>query len=272
MRFVFIFLVLAAWIGCENHSVSSFLVQTTSAETAIESQLDTAGMTIKTRFNTPKGFERAQLDSNSFGFYLRNFPLHEVNRVVHYFDGREKTKQDVYCSVLKQEIDPVDLQQCADAVMRLRGEFLFQQKRFDDIHFNFVSDGKPHYFKEHANGDYSYKKFRSYMKYIFSYANTGSLKKELVAVPRIDEIEVGDVFIQSGNPYGHAVIVMDVVVSSEGNKRFILAQSYMPAQETQVLINPIDAELSPWYDAVEGKIITPEWTFNASDLSRFAPN
>ena len=272
MRFVLIFNALITLTGCESRSVNSFLVQTTRTETAIVSQIDTTGMTIHSRFRTPEGFERAILDSNSFGFYLRNFPLHQVNHTVHYFDGREKTKQDVYCSVLKQEIDPVDLQQCADAVMRLRGEFLFQQKRFDDIHFNFVSDGNPHYFEEYANGDYSYKKFRSYMKYIFSYANTRSLKKELVIVAKIDEIQVGDVFIQSGNPYGHAVIVMDVVVSSEGNKRFILAQSYMPAQETQVLINPIDAELSPWYDAVEGEIITPEWIFNSSDLRRFAPN
>jgi hypothetical protein len=272
MRLLFIFLLLAALIGCENNSVSSFLVQTTSTETVTKSQIDSIGMTIQSRFRTPEGFERAQLDSNSFGFYLRNFLLHPINRIVHYFDGREKTKQDVYCSVLKQEIDPVDLQQCADAVMRLRGEFLFQQKRFNDIHFNFVSDGKPHYFKEYANGDYSYKKFRSYMKYIFSYANTGSLKKELVPVASINEIEVGDVFIQSGNPYGHAVIVMDVVISPEGNKRFLLAQSYMPAQETQVLINPIEEKLSPWFDAKEGEIITPEWKFNSSDLRRFEIN
>ena len=268
MRFVFIFLVLAALTGCENHSVSSFFAQTAS----IENNIDTAGMTILSRFKTPDGYERAVLDSNSFGYYLRNFPLYPSNRMVHYYDGREKTKQDVYCSVLKQEIDPVDLQQCADAVMRLRGEFLFQEKRYKDIHFNFVSDGKPHYFKEYANGDYSYKKFRSYMKYIFSYANTGSLKKELVYVRSINEIEVGDVFIQSGNPYGQAVIVMDVVISPEGKKRFLLAQSYMPAQETQVLINPNDSELSPWYEAVEGEIITPEWKFNSSDLRRFSPN
>jgi hypothetical protein len=272
MRFVFIFLVLAALTGCENHSVSSFFAQNSSKATDLESHLDTLGVTIKTRFKAPDGYERAVLDSNSFGFYLRNFPLHPVNRVVHYFDGREKTKQDVYCSVLKQEIDPVDLQQCADAVMRLRGEFLYQQKRYNDIHFNFVSDGKSHYFKEYANGDLSYKKFRAYMKYIFSYANTGSLKKELVTVATIDEIQIGDVFIQSGNPYGHAVIVMDVVISPDGNKRFLLAQSFMPAQETQVLINPIDAELSPWYEAVEGEIITPEWKFNSSDLRRFSAN
>jgi hypothetical protein len=63
MRFVFIFLVLAALTGCENHSVSSFFAQTAS----IENNIDTAGMTILSRFKTPDGYERAVLDSNSFG-------------------------------------------------------------------------------------------------------------------------------------------------------------------------------------------------------------
>jgi len=165
MRFVFIFLVLAALTGCENHSVSSFFGQISPSENQLSNRIDTAGMTISKRFNVPDGYERVALDSTSFGFYLRNFPLNPTDYLVHYFDGREKTKQNVYCSVLKQEIDPVDLQQCADAVMRLRGEYLFEQRRYKEIHFNFVSDNKPHYFKEYANGDFSYKKFRSYMKY-----------------------------------------------------------------------------------------------------------
>ena len=31
-----------------------------------------------------------------------------------------------------------------------------------------------------------------------------------------------------------------------GEKVFILAQSYMPAQQTQILVNPFDKEISPW--------------------------
>lgn len=272
MRFVFIFLVLAALTGCENHSVSSFFAQTPAFENQLTSKIDTAGNTILQRFKVPDGFDRMVLDSTSFGFYLRNFPLNKADYLVHYFDGQEKNKPNVYCAVLKQEIDPVDLQQCADAVMRLRGEYLFNQGRFKEIRFNFVSDGKPHYFKEYANGDFSYKKFRSYMKYIFSYANTSSLKKELTLVSSIQEIQPGDVFIQSGNPYGHAVIVMDVAISSAGSRLFLLAQSYMPAQETQILINPLNSEISPWYEAKEGELITPEWKFNSSDLRRFKIN
>jgi len=152
--------------------------------------------------------------------------------------------------------------------MRLRGEYLFQQNRYKDIHFNFLSDGKPRYFEEYAGGDFSYKKFRAYMKYIFSYANTASLKKELHPIS-IDSILPGDVFIQSGNPYGHAVTVVDVAADQQGKRIFLLAQSYMPAQETHILINPNDADLSPWFVAKEGALVTPEWRFDAGDLRRF---
>jgi len=227
------------------------------------------GKTIQTRFNTPKNYTRVQLEATHFGTYLRNLPLKAFNSSVKYFDGRTKYNNNVYISVVDMEIGTRDLQQCADAVMRLRGEYLFAQKRLDEIHFNFLSDGKPRYFKKYANGDHSYKKFRKYMNYIFAYANTASLRKELTKVSDIKNIEVGDVFIQQGNPFGHAIIVVDVAKNEHGEKIFMLAQSYMPAQETQLLVNKQNAELSPWYKAKKGTLRTPEWTFETTDLRRF---
>ena len=166
------------------------------------------------------------------------------------------------------EIGTRDLQQCADAVMRLRGEYLYQQKKYDAIHFNFLSDAKPRYFTTYAKGDYSYKKFRKYMDYIFSYANTASLHNEMLPVS-IENMQIGDVFIQKGNPYGHAVIVVDMAVNEQGKKVFILAQSYMPAQDIQILINPNNPDLSPWYEVRKGNLVTPEWIFSSNDLKRF---
>ena len=50
----------------------------------------------------------------------------------------------------------------------------------------------------------------------------------------------------------------------------MIAQSYMPAQELQVLKNPDDAKLSPWYSSDFGEVLqTPEWTFRKTDLKRF---
>jgi hypothetical protein len=43
----------------------------------------------------------------------------------------------------------------------------------------------------------------------------------------------------------------------------------MPAQEIQILKNPIN-KTSPWYSVDFGEILeTPEWTFYKTDLKRF---
>jgi hypothetical protein len=78
------------------------------------------------------------------------------------------------------------------------------------------------------------------------------------------------VFIQKKNPYGHAVIVVDMAENNEGSKIYLLAQSYMPAQSIHILKNMGDSGLSPWYKiSADNEIITPEWTFLKGDLRRF---
>jgi len=101
------------------------------------------------------------------------------------------------------------------------------------------------------------------------YAGTHSLSKELKSVP-LENIQIGDVFIQGGFP-GHAILVVDMAEHlTTKEKIFMLAQSYMPAQETQILKNPTNKNLSPWYSLnFEGQLDTPEWDFNKSDLKRF---
>ena len=83
----------------------------------------------------------------------------------------------------------------------------------------------------------------------------------------------GDILIKGGSP-GHAELVMDVAQNKMGGKIFLLAQSYMPAQEMQVLTNPENPLLSPWYETkMEGaNIVTPEWTFTTDQLMRFEDN
>ena len=48
----------------------------------------------------------------------------------------------------------------------------------------------------------------------------------------------------------------------------MLAQSYMPAQEKHILLNPKTGGV--WYEVGEtGNFQTPEWAFSYSDLRRF---
>ena len=219
----------------------------------------------------PQGYERVEAKDLSFAWYLRNLALNTNDKTVYSYDGSVIMGENGYqYAVIDMDIGKRDLQQCADAIMRLRAEYLFLQKKYAEIHFNFLSDGKPRYYTTYAKGDRNYPKFRKYMDYIFSYANTSSLKKELKKVNNIDDIQIGDVFIQTGQPFGHAVIVVDVAKEKQSDKKiFMVAQSFMPAQSIHILKN-YDTSLSPWYPVDFGESLElPSWRFYPSDLRRF---
>lgn len=205
----------------------------------------------------PSGFNRISSDTNSFASWLRNITLKE-NKTVYLFNGDEKQNQSAQFAVLDISVGDKNLQQCADAIMRLRAEYLFASKQFAAISFTDNEGGKyqfvPPYTKEHL---------QSYLPTVFGMCGSASLSKQLKH-KNINDIEPGDVFIRGGFP-GHAEIVMDVAINKEGKKIFMLAQSYMPAQDIHILLNPTDEKLSPWYEISED-IICPEYAFTKDEL------
>jgi len=243
-------------------------------------------MTVESRFPAPPGYARVEAGGGSFAAYLRRLPLKAHGAQVRLHDGRFKPNAGIYAAVVDLPIGTRDLHQCADAVIRLRAEYLFAASRFDEICFCFTNGFKAEYsrwrrgeriavrgnqarwLRQGRAGDGA-RSFWRYLETVFAYAGTASLARELQAVPG-DDPEIGDIFIQPGHP-GHAVIVVDRAVDREhGRAVFLLAQSYMPAQEIQVLQNPGGAALSPWYAAgFGGTLVTPEWTFRASDRMKF---
>ncbi len=245
------------------------------------------GTTVLTRFNPPDSFVRLVADSNSFAFFLRSFPLKKDGSKVLLYNGEEKFFQAGVAAVLDIDVGTKDLQQCADAVMRLRAEYLYQHEMYSKIHFNFTNGFMADYIKwaegsrvkisgnntswyAGAEKDYSYENFRKYLELVFSYAGTLSLSKELKTIS-VDSIVAGDVFIYGGSP-GHAVIVTDVAQHIRtGERVFMIAQSYMPAQNIHLLRNLNDLNISPWYN-LKGTdlLLSPEWTFKKSQLKRFA--
>jgi hypothetical protein len=239
------------------------------------------------RFAPPPGYARVAAPAGSFAAWLRGLPLRAPGAPVLLHDGRRKRNQDVHVAVVDIDTGKRDLQQCADACIRLRAEYLYAQARPAAIHFKFTSghdaawpawaagqrpvvEGNSVRWARSAKPDASYPSFRQYLDVVFRYAGTLSLRKEMAPVPRVDELQPGDVFVIGGSP-GHAVMVVDVAANAKtGAKVFLLAQSYMPAQDVHVLKNPTDAALSPWYPAAFGaKLVTPEWTFGPGDLRRF---
>lgn len=232
---------------------------------------------------TPVHFKRVNTEAGSFAYWLRHIKL-KKDKTVYLFNGEKKRNQQAQYAVLDISIGNRDLQQCADAVMRLYAEWLYAKKQYAKIAF-LATDGTV---MDYASWRQGYRfvlrqqklqkvkstgisndraAFDNYLQTVFSFAGTLSLSRQLKPIPNQNDILIGDVFLQGGSP-GHAVIVMDIATNTTGEKRFLLAQSYMPAQSIHILKNPLSS--SPWYSNKFGtELKTPEWVFKAGSLYRW---
>jgi hypothetical protein len=211
----------------------------------------------------PPGYKRMNLAKTSFGEWLKNITL-KKDKHVYLYNGALKRNQGAQFAVLDITVGNKDLQQCADALMRLRAEYLFSQKRYSEIDF-----------RDNSNRSYKWTGgpdktgLDKYLEKVFSMCGSASLEKQLKPVASPADMQPGDVFIRGGFP-GHAMIVIDVAKNEKGQKVFMLAQSYMPAQDIHIVRNPADSKISPWYEVDdETEIFTPEWTFLNNQLRRW---
>ncbi|MBX7154499.1 MAG: DUF4846 domain-containing protein [Bacteriodetes bacterium] len=223
----------------------------------------------------PKGFERVTCAGGSFGEWLRALKLKKSN-VVYLYNGQLKGNQFSQFAVVDIDVGKQDLQQCADACMRLRAEYLFATNQKEKIRFRFTNgtdatfvdwmNGKrPHikgnsvrWTKDTKPND-SYAALREYLIPVFRFCGTASLEKELPTVS-VHDIQIGDIVIKGGFP-GHAIMAVDMCRNAQGKTMMMLVQSYMPAQDIHVLRNP-ENPTSPWYEVRNESVLeTPEWTF-----------
>lgn len=228
----------------------------------------------------PSSFKRIEENRHSFAQFLRERSLKKDN-TVYLYNGKIKANQQAQFAVMDISIGTKDLQQCADAIMRLRAEYLFAEKRYDQIKFSsgnglwLVYNDWLKGIRYKVSGNQlvavkgtpvanTHENLMNYLEFVFAYCGTSTLPTSLYKKP-IMEMQAGDIFLKPGAP-GHAVIVMDMVQNTKGEKAYLLAQSYMPAQNIHVLKNPA-ADNSPWYALNNYEIIeTPEWRFTKEQL------
>ena len=246
--------------------------------------IDPAGMTLASRILPPDGYTRTVETDGSLAAFLREYPMKENGSPVLLYDGSEKGNQTAHQAVFTLPIENADLQQCADSVMRVYAEYLYHSGRGDEIAFHFTSgflcewskwqegyrvrvDGSDVSCVHSAGQDDSYECFQKYLRTVFTYAGTLSMTAESYEIP-LSDLRVGDVFLKGGSP-GHVVMVVDTCVNADGEKAFLLAQGYMPAQEFHVLKNPRHDD-DPWYyeDEVVYPFATAQYTFPEGSLRR----
>lgn len=243
--------------------------------------------TVKERFEAPKNYHWIDEKANSFGYFLENFQLKKHGSPIKKFDGSEITTQNLHEAIFDIDVGTKDLQQCADAVIRLRAEYLFKTKNFDKIKFHFTSgdlmswndykngvrafvNGNSVSFRKTENFDDSYENFRKYLDLIFNYAGTISLNKESNAVLKNSDLKTGDFLITPGSP-GHVVFLAGVCENAAGKKLFLLAEGFTPAQSIHLLKNPFNPNISPWYelDVNSAQTKTARYIFEPSNFRNF---
>jgi hypothetical protein len=239
--------------------------------------------TLESRVPPPAGFVREQAAAGSWAAWLRGLPMRAAGAPVLLHTGLEKPRQDVHAAVVDIDVGRGDLQQCADAVMRLRAEWLRAAGRAGEIAFDYTGGGRVSWARVAAGGrpsadgrrwregsrpDDGYAAFRRYLAGVFAYAGTYSLARELRPAAE-SQIAIGDVLVKGGFP-GHAILVADLARHpATGERRMLLVQSFMPAQDIHVLRNPADG--SAWFALPEAgrATVTPEWTFPPGSLRRW---
>ncbi len=248
--------------------------------------LNKDGLTVSDRITVPEGYTRAVYNEGSFQNFIQNYPLKEFGAQVINYDGNPYVYQGGHVGIFDLSVPSNGLQQCADALIRLRSEYLWEQDRKGEIGFNFTSgdycswkkyaegyrpkvDGNKVAFHKTATPNASKENFYRYLNLIFTYSGTLSLYHELPKVTALENVEVGDMLIYPGSP-GHVIVVADKAENDKGEKIFIFAQGNTPAQSVHMLKNPNDSSLSPWYEITLGeRLEIPTYYFENVQFVRF---
>ena len=244
------------------------------------------GNTVRDRVGLPEGFTRVVYPEESFQEYIRNYKLKPHGTKVINYDGSAYGYQSGHVGVLDLPVPDNGLQQCADALIRIRSEYLWENNRTSEIGFNFTSGhycswskyaegyrpkikGSKVTFHKTASPNYSKPNFYNYLNLIFTYSGTISLYHELPKITNVSDLSIGDMLIYAGSP-GHVIMIMDEIQDEKGNKRFVMAQGNTPAQSVHMLKNVMDTDISPWYELEMGAYTEiPTYYFEKAEFVRF---
>ncbi|WP_313027358.1 DUF4846 domain-containing protein [Soonwooa sp.] len=238
---------------------------------------------LKDRLLPISDFKRVETPANSWENFLQNLKLQGFGKPILKYDGSEISDQKHHVGILTYDIGTTDLQQCADALIRLRAEYLFKNEKYSDIHFRFTSgdnyawesyakgirpiiNGNSVRFSQSASTNQlnNYQEFRKYLDIIYTYAGTISLARDLKEDRNKKEFEIGDLIITPGSP-GHVVMVVDKIDNGD-QKRYALIEGYTPAQSIHIL----SESANPWFDLkISDNVPTPRYYFKNAVIKHF---
>jgi hypothetical protein len=219
-------------------------------------------------------------NNDSWEYFLQHLP--EKDGEVIDYRGKRVRDGNKAIGIIDYDIGTRDLQQCADAIMRLRAEYLFKLGRINEIAFHFTN-GLLYTYAEYLKGmrtvndsgkiilrktgtakQSSHQNLRSYLDIVYAYAGTLSLEKEL---KKASQPGIGVVIIKGGSP-GHCFIIVDEKKLESGKNVYKLVEGYTPAQSIYILRNPENN--TEWHTLEKGRPIeTASYYFETYKLGKF---
>ncbi len=235
---------IAGWFSSKSKAPEATGTTPTAVATpepTPQKPLEEAGLTVLDRFGVPDGFKRISVERDSFGEFLRNYPLKPYGTVPKFKNGNDCDNAPTM-GVLEQTIIS-DNQTSPRAAMFLYASYLFEKGAYDAISFDFFTTPVFHfdyttwltgqrvntavnppewYTPEEATpAEPTRENFERYMKFAMAYANTHSLKAQLNTASYAN-LKVGDVMLE----YNHAILVLDICQNEQtGEVRFICAEN-----------------------------------------------
>lgn len=289
MKNIFPILILILLFSCKKEQNAA--TQNTEKEIVVKlnitPKINLDKNTIRERFDAPEDYQWKESQHNSYGHFIEHFELKNYGSPIVKFNGEKINNQALHEAVFDIDVGDKDLQQCADAIIRLRSEYLFKTKNFGDIKYHFTS-GDLLSWEDYKNGtrasvnansvsfrkaaavDDSYQNFRNYLNLIYNYAGTISQFRETKPVTKNSDLQTGDILITAGSP-GHVVFIAGVSQNKNGEKRYLLGEGFTPAQSISVMKNPYNPVISPWYelDVNSPEIKTSRYIFNPVTFRRY---
>ena len=245
---------------------------------------------LEIRFPTPPGYVRIAVESGSFAEWLRGLPLAAPGTPVLNHNGDVVYPGDdpYVAAVVAIDVGAGDLQQSADAVIRLHSEWLWASDQPGAISYKSTTKlDMP--FSRWAKGqrllaagpnmgwvvkgrpkEATYNDFRQYIDAVMLWSNNVSLAMRASRVPDPAKLAPGDFFLQPRGK-GHAVLVLDVARKPTGERVALLGQALQsPAQSMHVMRL---GHATAWFSMrPPNPVLTPRGDeFSWADLSRLEP-
>lgn len=219
--------------------------------------VNSEGMTLENRITPPDGYSRVTVESGSFAEYLRKYPLHPINIKLPAYNGTTLNTDSP--AIFDISLGDEGYQQCADSIIRLYSDYFYENGQFDKISFEF-SNGDICDYNRWRKGkrmlalgsfsceipaafpDDSQQGYRNYLKTVMNYAGTLSLLNESTPISP-DEIRIGDIICDES----HVVLIVDEAVNENGEKSYLIGQSFIPAVCFHIVTNSEGDVTTPWF-------------------------